>query len=243
MAMNRQQLARAIDVGHFSTLNCFETTKDIAGVAEEIDDDDPLGPMFRNRYLNDSIVFKVDDSVEVNGKRKHSVETLVCFPYNHRNIYEDGDSILVSDLRRAEKLLHKCRLDTVNEEKAEDGRWNIRIMEMIDQLLTLDPFLLKCKAQQQGIEENLNPTYFNISLEEWNRIQKPVREKIDALVRKALGMDGDATAADADMQNKIEENISKLLKKIWEACDIDGIEDFVRGMKMPPDRSPKLFLA
>jgi hypothetical protein len=34
--MDHQQLARAIDVGRSSTLNCFETTKDIAGIAAEI---------------------------------------------------------------------------------------------------------------------------------------------------------------------------------------------------------------
>jgi hypothetical protein len=36
MSMDHQQLARAIDVGRSSTLNCFETTKDIAGIAAEI---------------------------------------------------------------------------------------------------------------------------------------------------------------------------------------------------------------
>ena len=243
MAMNRQQLARAIDVGRSSTLNCFETTKDIAGIASTIADDDPLGPLFRNRYLNDSVILKVVDSVIVRGKRQHGVETLVYFPYNHDNMYEGGDSILVSDPRREEKLLNKCGLDTRNDDKAEDSRWDIQIMDMIDQLPTLDPFLLKCKAQQLGIEERLNPAYFNISLEEWNRIQKPIREKIDALVRKALGMEGDDDSTDPDLKIKIEQNISKFLKKIWEARDIDGIEDFVYGMEMPPERAPELFFA
>ena len=81
MAMNRQQLARAIDVGRSSTLNCFETTKDIAGIAAGIDDDDPIGPLFGNRYLNESIVFKVVDSVVVRGKKQHGVETLIYFPF------------------------------------------------------------------------------------------------------------------------------------------------------------------
>ena len=243
MSMNRQQLARAIDVGRASTLNCFETTKDIASIAATIADDDPFGPMFRNRYLNDSIIFKVVDSVLIRGKRQYGVETLVYFPYNHDNIYEGGDSILISDPRRAEKLLHKCGLDLLREERAEDGRWDVQIMEMIDELPTLDPFLLKCKAQQQGIEEHLNPAYFNISLEEWTRIQKPIRAKIDALVRKALGMDSGARAQDPDLRLKIEENISEFLKKIWEARDIDGIEDFVYGMEMPPERAPELFFA
>jgi len=243
MSMNRQQLARAIDVGRSSTLNCFETTKDIAGIAATIADDDPLGPLFRNRYLNDSIIFKIVDSITVRGKRQHGVETLVYFPYNYENMYEGGDSILVSDPRRAEKLLNKCGLDMNREDKAEDGRWDVQIMDMIDQLPTLDPFLLKCKAQQQGIEDQLNPAYFNISLEEWTRIQKPIREKIDALVRKALGMEDDDIATDPDLKIKIEQNISKFLKKIWEARDIDGIEDFVYGMEMPPNRAPELFFA
>lgn len=237
MAMDRQQLARAIDVGRASTLNCFETTKDIAGIAAEIADDDPLGPMFRNRYLNDSIVFKVVESTIVRGKRKFGIETLVYFPYNHDNIYEGGDSILVSDRNRTEKLNHKCGLNPDNEARIDDFRWDVEMLEMIDTLPTLDPFLLKCKAQQTGIEDKLNPAYFNISLEEWNRIQAPIRRKIEALVRKALGVDGDAT------DKKLEEHVSKFLKKIWEARDIEGIEDFVFSMDMPAERAPELFFA
>lgn len=237
MSMDRQQLARAIDVGRTSTLNCFETTKDIAGIAADIADDDPRGPMFRNRYLNDSIVFKVVESTLVRGKRNYGVETLIYFPYNHENIYEGGDSILVSDRRRAEKLHHKCGLDPNDESRAEDYDWDNAMLEMVDALPTLDPFLMKCKAQQTGIEDQLNPAYFNITLEEWNRIQMPIRHKIEALVRKALGLGHEDAGA------KIEEHVSKFLKKIWEARDIDGIEDFVHSMDMPPERAPELFFA
>tara|TARA_R110002110_G_scaffold414147_1_gene643207 strand:- start:70389 stop:71582 length:1194 start_codon:yes stop_codon:yes gene_type:complete len=241
--MDRQQLARAIDVGRSSTLNCFETTKDIAGIAAEIADDDPLGPMFRNKYLNESIVFKIVDSIVIKGKRRYGVETLIYFPYNHKNIYEGGDSILMTDERRAEKLLHKCGLDPAKDNETENSVWDNDMMDMIDELPTLDPFLLKCKAQQLGIEDKLNEAYFNISLEEWNRIQKPIRQKIDALVRKALGMADGEESPDPNVRAKIDQNISKFLKKIWEARDIDGIEDFVYGMEMPPERAPELFFA
>ena len=243
MSMDRLQLARAIDVGRSSTLNCFETTKDIAGIAADIADDDPLGPMFRNKYLNESIVFKIVDSVVVRGKRRYGVETLIYFPYNHKNIYEGGDSILVTDERRAEKLLHKCGLDPSKDDEAENSVWDNDMMDMINELPTLDPFLLKCKAQQLGIEDKLNEAYYNITLDEWNRIQKPIRLKIDALVRKALGMADGEQSADPSVRAKIDHNISKFLKKIWEARDIDGIEDFVYGMEMPPERAPELFFA
>lgn len=211
MGMDRQQLARAIDVGRASTLNCFETTKDIAGITAEIADYDPRGPMFRNRYLNDSIVFKVVESTVVRGKRTYGIETLIYFPYNHDNIYEGGDSILATDSRRADKLNQKCGLNPDDESRIDDYHWDKNMIDMVDSLPTLDPFLLKCKAQQTGIEEQLNPAYFNITLEEWNRIQQPIRQKIEALVRKALGLgNGDAGA-------KIEAHVSKFLKKIWEA--------------------------
>lgn len=243
MSMDRQQLARAIDVGRSSTLNCFETTKDIASIGAEIAEDDPLGQMFRNKYLNESIFFKIVESVVIRGKRRYGVETLIYFPYNHENIYEGGDSILVSDHNRAEKLLHKCGLDPAKDDETEASVWDLDMMDMIDELPTLDPFLLKCKAQQLGIDGKLNEAYYNISLEEWNRIQKPIRQKIDALVRKALNMGAGEASADEKVRLKIEQNISKFLRKIWEARDIEGIEDFVYGMEMPPERAPELFFA
>lgn len=237
MSMDRQQLSRAIDVGRASTLNCFETTKDIAGIGAKISDDDPRGRMFRNKYLNDSIFFKVIESKMVRGRRRYGIETMVYFPYNHANIYEGGDSFLVSDPYRAEKLHHKCGMNPNDEAQMEDNRWDHDMLDMMDNLPTLDPFLMKCKAQQLGIEDQLNEGYFNISIEEWNRIQQPIRQKIDALVRKALGhQQGEASA-------KVEQHVSKFLKKIWEARDIEGIEDFVEGMDMPSDRAPELFFA
>jgi hypothetical protein len=235
--MDRQQLARSIDVGRTSTLNCFETTKDIAGIAAEIDDDDPFGPLFRNKYLNDTVVLKIVESHVVHGKRRHGVEALIYFPYNHANVYEGGDSILASDPRRSEKLKNKCGLDPNREADKENVAWDLKMIAMIESLPTLDPFLLKCKAQQLGIEEKINPAYFNISLEEWNRIQRPIRRKIEVLVRRALGI------TDGEAKLELEEHISKFLRKIWEARDVEGIEYFVRGLDMRPERAPELFFA
>ena len=123
------------------------------------------------------------------------------------------------------------RLSTGTTAHARHGRFT---------LPTLDPFLLKCKAQQTGIEDQLNPAYFNITLEEWNRIQQPIRlKKSRRWCSKALGL-----REREDAGAKIEAHVSKFLKKIWEARDIDGIEDFVHSMDMPPDdRAPELFFA
>lgn len=237
MTMDRETLGRTVDVGRTSTLKCFETSKDIAAITAGITEDDPRGPMFRNRYLNDSILLKVVESEMARGKRIFRIETLVYFPYNHKNIYEGGDSILVKDRQRTEKLKMKCGLDPTNEEKIDDYRWDIDMLDMLNTLPTLDPFLLKCKAQQTGIEEKLNPAYFNITIQEWKKLQAPIREKIEALVRRAL------SGANETASEKVEEHVSRFLKKIWEARDVVGIEDFVKSLDLTPERAPEMFFA
>ena len=244
MVMDRETLARTIDVGRTSTLKCFETSKDIAAISADIaavsadvSKGDPGRAMFRNRYLNDSILLKVVESEMSRGKRIFRIETLIYFPYNHKNIYEGGDSILVKDRQRTEKLKMKCGLDPTNEEKIEDYRWDIDMLDLLNSLPTLDPFLMKCKVQQSGIEDQISPAYFNISLQEWKRLQGPIREKIEALVRRALNVEAEETS------KEVEADVSKFLKKIWEARDVEGIEDFVKSLDLTPERAPEMFFA
>jgi hypothetical protein len=237
MTMDRQQLARAIDVGRSSALNCFQMTKDIRVQAKAIDAEDPLRKLFRITALNDSIFFKVIETSQQSGHLVYSVETLLYFPFNHANIYEGGDSVLFSDPKFLPKLYDKTGVDTGTDEGREKIDNDRPILEMIESLPTLDPFLLKSKAQQLGIEDRIHPNYFNISLEDWRRIQAPIRKKISALVLRALG--GDADEDDP----VIEQHVSKFLSKIWEARDVDGIEDFVRSLDIPVEKAPELFFA
>jgi hypothetical protein len=237
MAMDRQQLARAIDVGRSSALNCFQMTKDIRLQAKAIAADDPRRNLFHISMLNDCIFFKVIETTQQNGQLIYTVETLLYFPYNHENIYEGGDSVLFSDPKFLPKLYDKTGVDLRTEEGQEKVDHDRPILEMIESLPTLDPFLLKSKAQQLGIEDRIHPNYFNISLEDWRRIQTPIRAKISALVLKAIG--GDADEDDP----VIEQHVSKFLGKIWEARDVDGIEDFVKALDIPLEKAPELFFA
>ncbi len=237
MAMDRQQLARAIDVGRSSALNCFEMTKDIRKQINSIDKDDPRKNLFANSILNDGIYFKVIETSQISGQLVYSVETLAYFPYNLENIYEGGDSVLFSDPKFFAKLYDKTGIDTRSEEDQKKIEHVRPILEMIEALPTLDPFLLKSKAQQLGIEDRIHPSYFNISLDDWRRIQAPIRKKISDLVLRALGGDGD------EDDPAIEQHVSKFLAKIWEARDVDGIEDFVESLEIPVEKAPELFFA
>jgi hypothetical protein len=237
MAMDREQLARTIDVGRSSALNCFQMSKDIAQQAKTIAANDPLRKLFKISMLNDAIYLKVIETKRQNGQLHYTVETMLYFPYNQKNIYEGGDSVLFSDLKFLPKLFGKTGIDISTEEGKEKYEHDRPILEMFGSLPTLDPFLLKSKAQQLGIEDRIHPNYFNISLDDWRRIQTPIREKISALVLKAVG--GDADEDDPE----IEEHVSKFLTQIWEARDVDGIEDFVKALQIPLDQAPEMFFA
>jgi hypothetical protein len=237
MAMDRQQLARAIDVGRSSALNCFQMTKDIRQQGKAIDNADPRKHLFAIAMLNDCIYFKVIETSQHSGQLAYTVETLLYFPFNHDNIYEGGDSVLFSDPKFLPKVYDKTGVETDTDEGREKIEHDRPILEMIESLPTLDPFLLKSKAQQLSIEDRIHPNYFNISLEDWRRIQAPIRKKISALVLRALG--GDADEDDP----AIEQHVSKFLGKIWEARDVDGIEDFVKSLDIPVEKAPELFFA
>jgi hypothetical protein len=235
--MDRQTLARTLDAGRTSTLNCFATTADIAAMSAEVRESDAIGPLFSNKYLNNTIILKVIAQKRQHQRRTYTTDTLIYFPYNAENIYEGGDSVLYSDAKRDAKLRHKCGFDPDDPAQQADVEHDNRLLELLADIPTLDPFLLREKAMQMDIEGDINPVYFNLTQEEWSTFQAPIRDKIDALVRKALGVTHNLETSD------IADHVSNFLDKIWEARDIESIEGFVDSMEIPRERAPELFFA
>jgi hypothetical protein len=235
--MDRQTLARTLDAGRASTLNCFATTADIAAMSEAVREGDETGPLFRNKYLNNCIVLKIIALTRQDRRRAYTTDTLLYFPYNAENIYEGGDSVLFSDPKREAMLRHKCGFNPDDPSQTDSIEHDERLLAMLADIPTLDPFLLREKAMQLDIADDINPAYFNLTHEEWTTFQAPIREKIDALVRKALGVTHSLETTD------IADHVTNFLDKIWEARDIEDIEAFVDSMDIPRDRAPELFFA
>lgn len=235
--MDRQTLARMLDAGRASTLDCFATTVDIAAMGAKVPDGDRIGPLFRNKYLNHCIVLKVITTARRNRQRVHHTDTLIYFPYNASNIYEGGDSVLYSDPNRDAQLRHKCGFDPEDPSQHEAIEHDQQVLALLADIPTLDPFLLREKALQMEVADEIHPAYFNLTQDEWTAFQTPIREKIDALVRKALGVTHNLETSD------IAAHVTNFLDKIWEARDIDTIEGFVDSMALPRERAPELFFA
>jgi hypothetical protein len=114
----------------------------------------------------------------------------------------------------------------------------MRVLELFMEMHSLDPFLLRSKAEQRDMIGKFHEAYLAISKEEWDKIRAPIREKIYKLVNKALG---GLTSPD-DSQAR-EEYVERFLMKIWLAKDIDGIEPFIKAMQIAPEAAPDIFFA
>jgi hypothetical protein len=230
MPMDRGSLSKVINAGRSTAFNVYD-------IGRRIPADDPVGKLFRNKTLNETMFFKILERNATQYNTVSTVQTLMYFPYNLANVYEGGDSVLFDDPSFNKMLRVKTGADSKSEESQVDYVMDLEILEMIYSLPTLDPFLLKSKSEQLDLDERIHPFYFNISEEDWKRIRSPIRTKIRTLVRRAFMNGGDVSV------EKMEQHVSRFLTKIWEAKDIEGIEDFVRSMDIPEERAPELFFA
>lgn len=231
MPMDRFELMNVINAGRSAAFNVYE-------IGRHIPDDDPVGRLFRNKTLNNTLFFKLMERDTSHYHTISTVQTLIYFPYNLANIYEGGDSVLFDDPSFHRILQLKTGVDAKSEESQVDYVMDLEILEMLYALPTLDPFLLRSKAEQIDLAERIHPSYFNITEEEWKRIRAPIRAKIRTLVRRAFINERGRVSAD-----RVERHVTKFLGKIWEAKDIDGIEDFVASLDIPAERAPDLFFA
>ncbi|MBT4907607.1 MAG: hypothetical protein HON62_12065, partial [Rhodospirillaceae bacterium] len=178
MPMDRGSLSKVINAGRSTAFNVYD-------IGRRIPAHDPVGKLFRNKTLNETMFFKIMERNETQYHTVSTVQTLMYFPYNLGNVYEGGDSILFDDPGFNRMLRVKTGADSKSEESQVDYVMDLEILEMIYSLPTLDPFLLKSKSEQLDLDDRIHPFYFNISEEDWGRIRSPIRTKIRTLVRRA----------------------------------------------------------
>jgi hypothetical protein len=231
--MDRSQLRNMIGSGRSIALDCF-------AIGEKIPEDDPIGRLFKTDIMNKSVILKRYDSALPTARQPVNVTTVIYFPYDFENVYDGGESVSFRDIGFFQTLSFKIAKGEPSEELRERIEADVKTLSFFDSLHSLDPFLLKSKAEQSEIEGAIHPSYFAISAEEWERIRGPIREKISKLVTKALGDTGETGGKEGAAR---EQYVQRFLMKIWEAKDVNGIEPFVDAMQMDPKNAPEIFFA
>lgn len=246
--MDRTELTNVIDSGRSVALDCY-------AIGGDIPDGDPVGRLFDTDILNKSVILKQYERIQPKatkstmfdaeflkqfggGKKAEpmvNVNTVIYFPYDFDDVYEGGESIVYRGRGFIHLFAEKIALGLPSRDLMLRLKADVEMLDLLDAMHSLDPFLLRAKAEQVGLMAEIHPKYLAISQQEWDQIQIPIRDKISRLVSKALGNKTDAGVE--------QDQVSLLLDKIWHAQDVDGIEPFVRSLQIEEREAPSLFFA
>lgn len=211
-----------IDSGRAIALDCH-------AIGRSIPEDDEVGKLFKTRAMNDSILMKRYEPASETARQPVIVTTVVYFPYDSKNVYEGGESLDFNDAEFHSALSLKIAMGDATEDLQGQINADMDALNLLNSMHSLDPFMLKSKAEQLEVDGGIHDAYFAISQQEWDKIRLPIRDKIQKLVAKALG--GGSEGEDNIAR---EQYVERFLMKIWEAKDVNGIEPLSRRCSWNP---------
>ena len=182
--------------------------------------------LFRHPELHRIIFIKqaIRDDNYMPG-RVNRVGTKLYFAFNESNAFEGGKSIFTGDSNFDNALAFQAGFD--RKRGVEDYIRDRDIIQIFDQLPSLDPFLLKDRLLAEGM--NPHPAYFELSQEEWSRIREHVMARFRPIVEFAYG-GLDASRAQARLR--------QLIEKLWDAKDMDTLCPIIQAMELDRSEAP-----
>ncbi|WP_372781918.1 hypothetical protein [Phenylobacterium sp.] len=164
-------------------------------------------PLFKSPVLNGAVILKhrlrADEAdLFESGSR---TATKIIVPFDRSDLALGGRAVFVGE-RGWLPMLTELRGG------ADDITRDVEILESIDQLPSLDPFLLREHIKRRGYE--VSPTYFDISPADVDRMQRFVGGEIARLIELAYGGAGSGGATgrlvEALLSSKTDERLEPL---------------------------------
>ena len=220
-----------LESGASRVFNCLQLTRALVDKVTQ-----PQGPsselFFATRHMNNVVVIKEPNTGDPARRElcdtKLPVRTKLFIPYNADNPYEGGESVFTDDPRFQDALRHLLGDKGDAVERLERDLERIRLLE---QLPSLDPFLLKDRFALSGVAAN--EAYFRLTGEEWRNIRAHIRERFALMCRFATDAKGEANALLVD----------KLVDRIWEAKELEPLHPLLAAFGLPVDRAAEFFYA
>ncbi len=227
--MTDPNLKHKLESGASRVFNCLQITRTLADKMRH-----PEGPasdlFFASRQMNNVVVIKesnTDGTTHLNAAgARLPVRTKLFVPYNVENPYEGGESVFTDDPRFEEAMRHLIGDKGDALDKLERDLGTLRVLE---ELPSLDPFLLKDKFALAGLP--VNETYFRLSDEEWRSIRAHIRERFALMCRFAMNGKGEVN----------EVLVDKLVDRIWEARNLEPLFPLLAAFGLPTDRAAEFF--
>ncbi len=152
--------------------------------------------MFLTEGLNNAFIFKfprfgeakdegpdIDQMQAEQAKKNRPIETGLFVPYDVRDPLRGGYAIYLRQANYSTLLRDLMGVDLENSTQFAN---DIDVLNLIDELPSLDPFLMKESFSLAGIK--VSPRYFEISPKEEREIRELIQDKILPIVGTALGV-------------------------------------------------------
>lgn len=194
-------------------------------------DDKPPKYLFNTRELNRSILLKEarTDRSALRYTFHKPVGTKIYLPYNPERIYDGGKSAFFDDPRIEQILRDHAGIDMKStSDKIKD---DLSIIHLLDEIPSLDPFLVKDKLRIEGI--NANEFYFQISESEWQAIRTHVSEKLKPIIDFAF----------RDSEELQRGRTLTFVNKLWDTKDIQALAPIIEAFNLPTDEASGIFAA
>lgn len=176
------------------------------------------GPFFASSTLNRAIVIKhrlrTNEVQYLDGEARNA--TKVIIPLVAEDLKLGGQSFFVKQRGFRDLVASFHENDPAEAER--DGR----LLELLDSLPSLDPFLLKERLDRQGF--GIGPSYFAISEADQRAMNNFVSGEIEPLVRLSFGHLDVSSAS-----------IDRIARKVLDAYDDDEVAPIRKAFRMTAD--------
>jgi len=223
--VNNFNLRAKLEAGASRVFNCLRITQELI---ESPDEGGAVDLFFRARSLNDMIVIKEPNLEREAGAsgRALPVRTKLFLPFDIHDPYDGGSYVFTDDPLFEQALRDRSGGDGVSPQAMQLDLLKVKLLE---QLPSLDPFLLKDMFAQARVM--VNPAYFRLAEDEWQNIKSYIGEKFALMCRFADAGRSDPAAID------------RLVQRIWGARDLEPLFPLLNALGLPVDRAPELFYA
>lgn len=209
---------------------CARSAQLVDAMREDGDDSEPKF-LFNTQELNQSILVKEVRTDRKNARYQYAntVGTKLYLPYNPARPYEGGKSAFLDDPRIQDILLDHAGIDTGS--RSAKVKADLAIIRLLDEIPSLDPFLVKDKLRVEGVEAN--EFYFEISDEEWHAIKAHVSDMLKPVIDFAF----------QDSEEMQRGRTMALIAKLWDTKDITALKPIIAAFNLPPDEAKGIFAA
>lgn len=199
---------------------------------QHIVDQGEYEPFFENSHLNRAIFLKHrlrpnEDDVFDDDR---TVGTKIFLAFNDQRLEEGGKYIFV-DQRGVEVAYHEnfgMGPDTDPNQVARD----IFLLQLIDGLPSLDPFLLRERLRLEGYTPH--EAYFDLNPAEYRQIRDFVEREFTPLAELAFEQNPHPMGGG---------HIERLVDKMWDSRDTDAIRPLINSLQISVEEAPKVLFS